>query len=440
MKRKGSNIGYLNHKGMSLVEVLIAMTILTLVTVPILHIFVSTARYNAKARERQHMTLSAESIMESFKAYDIEELCRQFQTTPTTFTGCKLYAGDGLTPPGTLEVTGTDVTGAATSNLFTPAGEFLGSADDTYEFRIHSLVNEKDRYDAVITVEPYTGWGTSSVVEIDDMNLYKDAIWRSTTDHDATAQGQIIDHFHGSVAPQIVTWLNDHDKQKNDYTQADILPDKIEIVKRETLIDIVKGSDMTAQVRMEYHYRIKDYPYYDNAADPTSTAKMDFPTGGGDYTVHVIVDSPAGTYIEFYRNPAAAGLERVFVYYYPLYGTGVEDVIRFTTSGFSASDKLECYLLKQVNTGVVNLPGKEAAYQPKVLGDSKLILYHNLDENISGSSSVPTVNLSTFASHKSYMHADLLKENKVIMYRVLVDIYEAGGTQIVASLEGTMNN
>lgn len=414
------------------------MTILTIVIIPVMNMLVSTTRHNAKARQRQHITLSAESIMESFKAYDVETLCQQFQTTPTTFTGCQLYAGDALVPAGTMEVTGTNAYGAVTDQLFSPSGEFIGSADDTYEFRIHNLVNEKDRYDAVVTVEPYTALGVKSIIDIEDMNLYKDAVWRSTTAHDATAAGQVVNDFWNMAAPEIVTWLNNNDLQRNDYTQADIVPDKIKVIRRETYIDLVKGSNTTAQVRMEYHYQVQDYPYYDDALDPTSTDVMTFPEGGGYYVVQVIVDSPAGTYIEFYNNPSSAGLERVFVYYYPLYG--IEDVMRFSTSGFGGAERLECYVLKQYNAGVSNLQAKEAAYHPKILGNGNLILYHNLDENISGSSTVPAVNLSSFASSQNYAHADLIKQDKVMMYRVRVDMYEAGGTQIVASLEGTMND
>ncbi|MDE6129037.1 MAG: type II secretion system GspH family protein, partial [Lachnospiraceae bacterium] len=72
----------LNNKGLSLVEILVAVVILALVTGPLLHSFVSAARYNQRAKERQRTTTAAQSVMEGFKAFDLEELCWQFSGDP----------------------------------------------------------------------------------------------------------------------------------------------------------------------------------------------------------------------------------------------------------------------------------------------------------------------------------------------------------------------
>lgn len=49
----------LNNAGMSLVEVIVAIAILSIVILPVLHTFVSSAMYNARARSRQQTTAAA---------------------------------------------------------------------------------------------------------------------------------------------------------------------------------------------------------------------------------------------------------------------------------------------------------------------------------------------------------------------------------------------
>lgn len=64
----------LNNGGMSLVEVVVAMTIFAVVTVPVLHALTTSAYYNQKARKRQNVTALAESVMENFKGYSLDSL------------------------------------------------------------------------------------------------------------------------------------------------------------------------------------------------------------------------------------------------------------------------------------------------------------------------------------------------------------------------------
>lgn len=86
----------LNNKGMSLVEVIVAITILGLVAVPVLHSLTTAMVYNAKARNRQEMTLTAESIMETFKGYDLDELKVRFSTGGAGIEGIRV--ADGMIP------------------------------------------------------------------------------------------------------------------------------------------------------------------------------------------------------------------------------------------------------------------------------------------------------------------------------------------------------
>ena len=68
----------LNNAGFSLIEVLIAMVILCVVSIPLLHSFVTTARTNAKAKILLKATDCAENIMEQAEYLTVDELIETY--------------------------------------------------------------------------------------------------------------------------------------------------------------------------------------------------------------------------------------------------------------------------------------------------------------------------------------------------------------------------
>ena len=62
-----------DNAGMSLVELIVAIAILSVAITPLLYTFVYTASFNAKAKVKQRATNAAMSVMETFKAYGLEE-------------------------------------------------------------------------------------------------------------------------------------------------------------------------------------------------------------------------------------------------------------------------------------------------------------------------------------------------------------------------------
>ena len=65
------------NSGFTLVEVLIAVAILSVVSIPILQSFVSVAQVNAKSRRRLAATTIAEGLMESCKGMSLKEVAAQ---------------------------------------------------------------------------------------------------------------------------------------------------------------------------------------------------------------------------------------------------------------------------------------------------------------------------------------------------------------------------
>ena len=67
-----------DNRGMTLVELLIAIVILAIITVPLLHAFVSSARINMDARKRLRLTTVAQDVMEGLRADSLAELAEEF--------------------------------------------------------------------------------------------------------------------------------------------------------------------------------------------------------------------------------------------------------------------------------------------------------------------------------------------------------------------------
>lgn len=87
-----SNKRKLNNKGFTLVEILVAATILALVLAPMASMFVTTAKVNAMAKEKQQATVVAQNVFEGIKNFGVSGLskdCTEF--SPETF---RIVAGE----------------------------------------------------------------------------------------------------------------------------------------------------------------------------------------------------------------------------------------------------------------------------------------------------------------------------------------------------------
>ena len=67
-----------DNRGMSLVETLVAIAILSVAIGPLLYMFVFTTKYNAKAKLKQRATNAAVTVMENMKATSLDSFYKQF--------------------------------------------------------------------------------------------------------------------------------------------------------------------------------------------------------------------------------------------------------------------------------------------------------------------------------------------------------------------------
>lgn len=84
MENKG-HCKYTNSYGFTLLEVLIAVIIMAIVSIPLVHSFASAARTSSRARLKMRATNAAENIMEDLKALSLEEIVEKYGDDSVTY-------------------------------------------------------------------------------------------------------------------------------------------------------------------------------------------------------------------------------------------------------------------------------------------------------------------------------------------------------------------
>ena len=136
------------NRGFTLVEVLVAAAILSLVVTPILSSFVTIARVNAKSRQRLSATTIADGIMESVKGFDLLRVAKEcdFPAVPVTVI---------------CNFTGTASELDATSvELKNGKYVFKENSSGIYKFKYENIAMDGTYYDAYLTYtkRTYDDW------------------------------------------------------------------------------------------------------------------------------------------------------------------------------------------------------------------------------------------------------------------------------------------
>jgi prepilin-type N-terminal cleavage/methylation domain-containing protein len=119
------------NRGFTLVEVLVAAAILSIMVTPILSSFVAIARVNAKSRRKLSATAIANSVMESVKGFELSDVSKQFNNPSGGF---HIIAG---TISGASEIGGASYSGST----------FTARASGVYEFSITGVQMDGTTYD-----------------------------------------------------------------------------------------------------------------------------------------------------------------------------------------------------------------------------------------------------------------------------------------------------
>ena len=311
---RGKNIKN-DNAGFSLIELIIAILILAIITMPFLRLFVTSATVNNKSRRELRATSLAQDIMEGVKSYDLKGLLREFGTDET---GSEYVSADDFAVIAKASVDSKYV------KEIPPA-----SADSrkSYEFYVTGVKYENSKFNAKITLNPnrfysheymeagkeiYETLNNDEITSISSVNSANYEYMGSEVKKDGSFKADT--KVDGKILEMIKT---DHPSVSS-YKDINVLGREIEIT-----FDPIAGSDqIQTTIDISYTYKYFDDVGYINARRTVHNTDLDL-LGG------VTFDS--GNY---------------YFYYYPLYKAtgGVKDSFKITKN---VPDDIRLYIVKQ---------------------------------------------------------------------------------------------
>lgn len=274
-----------SNKGFTLVEVLVAILVLSIVIVPLLSAFVVSANTNAKARQTLRATTIAQNVMEELKAYSLESSAAQYNGMAS---GNSVIAKAANAYETVLRADNVH------KQVTIENGVVTDRAIERYDFVLEGVAQESAKFDVEIQIrKPVSGSGAYAMANITSMNRSDCAYY---------AQENSAHNIVGSeYARRRQNYVNNYDMSAAAF---------VEIMTRTITIDINSAADGSETVKVTYDYLIDSgYVTEDNR--------------------HYI------EYSAIFDNYASGEeLKAVYVYYYPLYSnTSARDSFVINNAG-----------------------------------------------------------------------------------------------------------
>lgn len=259
-KNKIQKLNKLNNKGVTLVEIIVAMAILAVVVVPFVHSFVTAANTNRKSRETLNGTTIAEDIMELFEDANVQNETANIKS----IIDAKVAAGLDVADAGSVS---SDANGVYTIEM---------GSDVLAEYIGESFVN--DGYSAKVVLDP------CNVATKDDGTL-EDGRYKDVN----VTQGNLasITNINGKTSG-LFSMKKNADEAEFDLIEADGNGGKLDDIKANTKrtikIDIMHNGThaptgiefVKVRVTINYEYGGKTYTsqsvVYDNTVDISQQA------------------------------------------------------------------------------------------------------------------------------------------------------------------------
>lgn len=434
---------------MSLVEVIISITILSIVVVPTLQAMTTAMTYSAKSRRRQEVTLSGESIMEAFKAYDIDTLKTMFEN-------------DGVADGKTFYMVSGDTK---------PTYSCTEQADGTYVFKIEQLVTDTGKeYTVEMTATP--GEDTD-IFQMDSMSE-ADVLVRCDKSWNEGVDTAALEDLKTNKGTEFLEYLNskasttEHpddtavDAEGNPFTMDSVSENNIVLSSR-TLTFTINSDSITADITYEYY--VAGVEYYTPIHPP---AEVDAYTGekvdSGDLqsgTKQELERYPESGYLSISKASATetvsdAAYDSVYLCYYPDYELASGDTIKLQNN---TGREITCFLLKQRSdsASAAWTTSHESSYNVSVGQDgSSIKLYHNLNQNIGNqqknSKYEIAASFTNGSDYKGESIATILKssgevestppkslfQEKTLTYNLTLKITDSNNLEVV-NMTSTMN-
>lgn len=331
----------ISDSGFSLVELLIAVTILAIIVIPLLHMFLTSTKINVKSRQTLRATTVAQDIMEGLKAYTLEEVRTQFEAPEGSSGNSYYYPQDGF------NVVNSNLIEGGVRELT----ELESEGEEIYYFGIEGIKMQGGEYDALIELDAST-YGEKA------KNNSEDA-------HDNEFNGKFyaeigsVAEVSGSSNEAVKTTDSSYHQNKNldedvlkdvkqrievDLSNAGItIPDELDELKLEDVLTkrnitvVIEDAGTTdnegneqckATITFEYVCKYK----YDTMTEYT-------------YTSYGYAGSEGGEAFEIRRTFSSGNF---YLFYYPIYSSEKIDNIRFTINDADKLFNEERPLLKSI--------------------------------------------------------------------------------------------
>lgn len=432
--------GKLNNAGMSLVEIVVAMFILSAVTVTILSILVYSIRLNSRSRTRQQSTAAAQTVMENFKAYSVEEICEQFANLPNEAGEPKKFNVSGAVTTQIMRGTGPSPFIPTNSE---DIAEMLSSGDDLY-FRIHNMTYQNEFYDVEIKLTGHTISAADArtadvdTLIVENFTSANSAAYVGDVGMDAEALSRIA----GQVAAK---WTMEENSavpapaSPVTHSASEVDLDEIKITDREIKVEVKKdGDNYVAVLSCAYTYQVDDYSYVVSGTGNLSSFDIEATRYEFDYWDNI----EGKTSKEIFRQSTI--LKNLTLYYYPAYKNGtlkIQNDKIIVENNLSGNPEIKCYIYKQKNLAVsdTRVASLELGYHLQLsLGINVNIYDDNLDTILGSPTSAhsydPTGSMTNRYHGIGYMAANpsataspnSAVEKLRLMYDVTVSVYRKG--------------
>ena len=343
MKQK-EKVQQLNkNAGFSLLELLIAVTILAIITIPMLHMFVTSARINGKSRITLRATVLAQDIVEGLKAYHIDEIQDQFNGVEDfEMLNASVIAGDCTYTE--------DVKREKDENGEDPTDPSK-ARPGKYYFILRKAKLENSKFDVLISVDA-TGYvegttpakhdsylNTSDVAKVASMNKSTDASYEQSAlmNEAALSKAQLELKIPGKNVTYKTAGLTCERTFTVTFKDAGTVTDKEGVTKQKT--------EAFVTCKYEFSYGGETYTYI-----PDGMAGVDDAGNTG---------LPCGSFTG--RN--------FYFFYYPLYDAASDKLIfDGTAAGWTKDEPMNLYIAKQTDTTLtdMDLNKAETSYKPVV--------------------------------------------------------------------------
>lgn len=331
-----------DNKGLSLIEVLIAVIIVAIVAVPFLRSFITAAHANNRAKRAHKATTLAQSLVEGLKTETLEDICMQFNYPGVDFRLLDT-ARINLDPDDASDNIGNHIL-----ELYYTAGTGYVKSTNYEDPSLTGLTEEQKRNGV-----------TSSTFSTDSGNTHE--FWGQTNGYYDFALTDVqVDDSAYDVLVQLDarTYINpgavdvNHLYNKEEFTQVPVID-----LNKDALY--VHKQDYTDDAISEFRpYTLMPEWMIKSLINRTITMTVEqTDMGGGVYRTRVLADyiysiylaGTQHTYTRTYTcyDSAETGeeLRSVYLYYYPLYSIGTyRDTIIFDNP---SKVPVDFYLLKQ---------------------------------------------------------------------------------------------